>query len=577
MILRFSIRVRILLLVAIALLFALGMALYVVKSRYLEDALEEADRELSARSLLLETLLETELNSIRRQVRLLTEEPTIKMSVQLQDKATVQDTANQIQSMLNLDYLQILGSSSQILGLLPPREESLPEELLEAGEKAFDAEFVISYVKDGNSVLMGVSRAIDFHGLLEGTLLSARRVDLPFLENLAGRARAEISLFFQAQEILSTRNRSEDGQHWMGRSLLLPEGNGDFRLLIEVDQSPRALWLQSIQNALLLTGGTCFLLVLLLAFPMIQGLTAPLRRLALAAREIGEGHFHHPVSVRTSSEIGDLAASLESMRQSLVHYREELIRTEGIRKEMELASNIQMALIPEALPTGEGFQLSATLEPAQEVGGDAYFLLKTEEGGLLLVVADVSGHGIGAALLMAMAQSVLKILAQENPSPGVILCRMNQLLHEELERSEAFISLAVTHYFPHTGKLCYSLAGHPYPFLLRKNGSVDFLKEGGPLLGMIPETDFPEEILTLEPGDLLSLYTDGIPEASNEEGQQLGDEGFLELLRSGGSLEEIRQAVYSALEGWKEGLSTRDDRTLILLKRVLSEERSNGH
>ncbi len=141
---RFSIRVRILLLVAIALLFALGMALNVVKSRYLEDALEEADRELSARSLLLETLLETELNSIRKQVRLLTEEPTIKMSVQLQDKATVQDTANQIQSMLNLDYLQILGNSSQVLGLLPPREESLPKELLEAGEQAFDEEFVIS-------------------------------------------------------------------------------------------------------------------------------------------------------------------------------------------------------------------------------------------------------------------------------------------------------------------------------------------------------------------------------------------------------------------------------------------------
>lgn len=576
MILRFSIRIRILLLVAIALLFALGIALYVVKSRYLEDTLREAERELSTRSLLLETLLETELNSIRKQVRLLTEEPTIKMSVQLQDEATVQDTANQIQSMLNLDYLQILGSSSQVLGLLPPREEALPKELLKAGERAFDEEFVISYVKDGNSVLMGVARAIDFHGLLEGTLFSARRVDLPFLKNLADRSRAEISLFFQEQEILSTRNRAEEEQHWMGQILLFPEGKGEFRLLIEVDQSPRALWLESIQKALLLTGGTCFLLVLLLAFPVIQGLTAPLRKLALAAREIGEGHFHHPVIVRTSSEIGDLAGSLESMRQSLVHYREELIRTEGIRKEMELASNIQMALIPEVLPNGESFELSATLEPAQDVGGDAYFILETEEDSLLLVVADVSGHGIGAALLMAMAQSVLKILAQENPSPGVILYRMNQLLYEELERSEAFISLAVVHYFPHTGKLCYSLAGHPYPFLLRKSGEVDSLKEGGPLLGMIPETDFPEEILALEPGDLLSLYTDGIPEASNEEGQQIGEQGFLELLRSEGDLEEIQQAVYAALQGWKEGLSTKDDRTLVLLKRALDEEKADG-
>ena len=218
----------------------------------------------------------------------------------------------------------------------------------------------------------------------------------------------------------------------------------------------------------------------------------------------------------------------ERLRQSVERIKEQ----EFAEKELQLARAIQKRLLPPEDLSGEKYRIRARNLAAHVVAGDFYDVFHDADGALGIVVADVSGKGIGASLIMASVKAVLPLIAQGR-RPAATLTVLNHKLHGELDPRE-FVALACVRYEPRTGNLELANAGLPDPYLLRKSGSVEPISVSGPRLplGMRSEVAYESLQLALRPGDRLLLLTDGLPEAPTKEGEQLGYEALAHLVTS---------------------------------------------
>ncbi len=243
-------------------------------------------------------------------------------------------------------------------------------------------------------------------------------------------------------------------------------------------------------------------------------------------------------------------------------------RLAGIEKEMGLARTIQASLLPQSAPKVPGAELAGICVPAQNVGGD-YFDLFTLPGGRSgILVADVSGHNIGAALMMAVSRAALRAEISRAAGPEEVLDRANRLLDLDLARSELFVSVLLAFYDPSTGTLSWASAGHNPGFLRRAaTGAVEELDAEGILLGVMPECVFERRTTVLAPGDLVVLYTDGFTEARNHAEQMFGEERFQALLHTVADLpvEAIPRALLKAVDRFT-GAAPADDRTAVVLR-----------
>ncbi len=208
----------------------------------------------------------------------------------------------------------------------------------------------------------------------------------------------------------------------------------------------------------------------------------------------------------------------------------ELISAREHDREMLIAKNIQLGLLPAATPELSGIELAGICVPARQVGGDYYDFLKRDDGKLDLVIADVSGHNVGAALIMAQTRTFIQAKASSLPSPSKVLQEVNSFFYEDLSRAELFITMFYLRYDVTSGHMTYASAGHNPPLLCRQNNHIDELDAEGLILGILPEVDFHEPQTQLEPGDLLLMYTDGIIEAENASGDFFGTERLKSLL-----------------------------------------------
>ncbi|XSG84875.1 MAG: PAS domain S-box protein [Methylohalobius sp. ZOD2] len=252
----------------------------------------------------------------------------------------------------------------------------------------------------------------------------------------------------------------------------------------------------------------------------------------------------------------------------------ELRRVEEQRHEMEIAKQIQLSLLPPAPLHKDGIQVAGFCLPAAHVGGDYYdyFSLKDTVD---LVIADVSGHSVGAAMIMAETRCTLKMktLWLMKESTGVAntasanLAILNELLFEDLNRAELFITMFYAQYHIASRKLSYANAGHNRPLLLRRGESLE-LDTDGLILGVSKEVTFEEKQLTLEDGDVLLLYTDGITEAQNKSGEFFGEARLKELAtaHAQASPQAIIDAVIQELEAFCQSQSFHDDISLLVLK-----------
>lgn len=246
-----------------------------------------------------------------------------------------------------------------------------------------------------------------------------------------------------------------------------------------------------------------------------------------------------------------------------------LLENSRMLREMELARQIQLSLLPTTPPELPGIVLAGCCVPATHVGGDYYDFYKRDNGVVDLVIADVSGHNIGAALMTAEARSVLRAQIHLFNGTADILASLNENLYEDLNQAGLFITLFYVKYDTTNYTLTYSNAGHVPPLL--SSGSEVACREldtEGLILGVRKEVAFEEKQLRMQPGDVLILYTDGITEARNGEGEEFGLARLCAILSTHNAEppQEIVNAVLAEVAAFTGSAAMEDDVTMIVMK-----------
>lgn len=316
-------------------------------------------------------------------------------------------------------------------------------------------------------------------------------------------------------------------------------------------------------------GAVAALGVLALVIVLIcQVLTRPILRLADGAGRIAEGNYDYRVPITTRDELGYLSDSFNNMAVGLTErekIRSELARIDG---ELQAAHGIQLAMLPRTVPVGERFLLHAFYQSAKEVGGDFYDYFPLPDGRYAIVVGDVSGKGVPAALFMAITCSMLRACCPDRPDPGAAMTACNDMLAAHNEET-MFVTLFLAYYDPETGACTYANGGHTEPLVLGADGGVKTVPTLGDfMVGPIGGVAFATGFFTLEPGDLCLAYTDGVTEAHAPDQSLFGDERLLDLLREHGSrdLNTLCETIRHDVMAFQEGAQF-DDITLLCWRR----------
>jgi sigma-B regulation protein RsbU (phosphoserine phosphatase) len=277
----------------------------------------------------------------------------------------------------------------------------------------------------------------------------------------------------------------------------------------------------------------------------------------------GVGPFF-PSDRRTLSLFANQAAlALENARLHL-----QALEKERLEREMHLAAEIQRQILPKGAPVVPGFEVTGWYRPARQIGGDYYDLFPMRDGRLGLVLGDVSGKGMPAALMVSTLHSALRLLLDQAVFGPALLERLNRHIAES-SAANKFITMLLAELDPYSGVLHYMNAGHNPAILLRRDGSVELLGAGGLPLGLLPEARFQSRALTLGLNDLLCIYSDGITEAESPSEEEFGMARLIDLLRQGRNLplSELVESIPRAVGEHSQGLPQGDDQTLVLLRR----------
>ena len=280
-------------------------------------------------------------------------------------------------------------------------------------------------------------------------------------------------------------------------------------------------------------------------------------------------------TIRNQDEIGRLAASIDRMEERIQEYVTSITQItaekERINTELNLAAQIQYSMLPHIFPPfpeRKEFDIYASMDPAKEVGGDFYdfFLINSDHLGI--VMADVSGKGVPAALFMMASKIILQSVAMLGGSAGEILTKTNDAICSS-NQAEMFVTVWVGILEISTGKLTAANAGHEYPVLKRADGDFELFKDKhGFVIGGMEGIRYKEYELQLNPGDKLFLYTDGVPEATDANKDLFGTERMIEALNRGkdSSPEQVLQCVRQAVDGFVKDAEQFDDLTMLCLE-----------
>ncbi len=263
--------------------------------------------------------------------------------------------------------------------------------------------------------------------------------------------------------------------------------------------------------------------------------------------------------------------------QSLLDAQKTKNKLEGILHELNVASEIQQSILPRNFISNEQIDMFAKMTAAKEIGGDFYdfFWLDTEKTKLAFVIADVSGKGVPAALFMTVSRTLIRAHAYNHAnSPGNCLTKVNNIL----QRDNSNMMFVTTFYgvldIP-SGQVSFCDAGHNHPFIVRKDGTVEPIrKTHGMALGVMEDIEYKEDTLTLNAGDMLFLYTDGVTEAEQRDGAQFGEIKLSEKLHqyqnlaAGELINTLKQDIVDFAQGWPQS----DDITMLAIRYLVGKQ-----
>lgn len=323
-------------------------------------------------------------------------------------------------------------------------------------------------------------------------------------------------------------------------------------LIVEPDQMP---W----------NGEDAFRKGAMLSVPIMwtspRGGSEPLGVVNLSDRRSGQ-----PFTAGDQKLISAIATQIGTAIQNARLVRESL-NQQRLRQEMQHAHDLQMRLLPNVETVAPNAKVAARVVPAESVGGDLYNLFRLGPGKTGVMIGDVSGHGYQAALIMALAMSASAIHAQTTADPGETLGALLASMRDELETTEMFISLFYGVVDRNAGRLRYANAGHPHAFVIPKSGKVERLPALDPPLGM--GTALPSgSSRPWTTGDMLLLFTDGVSDVRNRQGERLGEEKVVDLARRHREEEpaKIVDRIFDLLDQHTGDTQRRDDLTIVALR-----------
>ncbi|MBO4926228.1 MAG: serine/threonine-protein phosphatase [Clostridia bacterium] len=324
------------------------------------------------------------------------------------------------------------------------------------------------------------------------------------------------------------------------------------------------------------------LIAWLMARRMKKSVAEPIDAIAGAAvayvqdRQSGADNSDHfsSLGIHTGDELENLSRIMAGMEKSLAEHEKEITRVtaekERIDTEMHLAAKIQSSMLPHVFPPfpdRHEFDLYASMDPAKEVGGDFYDFFLIDDDHLCLVMADVSGKGVPAALFMMVSKVILQSCAMLGRSAGEILTKTNEALCSD-NQVQMFVTVWLGILEISTGKMKCANAGHEYPAIKRAGGRYELYKDRhGFVIGGMAGMKYKEYEMTLSPGDRLFLYTDGVPEATSGERELFGTDRMLAALNETGDAppQEVLRGVRRAVDGFVQDAEQFDDLTMLCL------------
>ncbi len=266
----------------------------------------------------------------------------------------------------------------------------------------------------------------------------------------------------------------------------------------------------------------------------------------------------------------DMKVTIQRTLSHLKLWREALESRDklvALQNELSVANKMQQSILPTSFPKGPGFDIFGSMKPARDVGGDFFDVLYLEDGRIGLVVADVSDKGVPAALFMMSSRTLIKGAAVGHDAPGKVLSEVNQLLQAENDAA-MFVTVFYAAFDPASGRLAYANGGHNTPLVVHADGRATVLPPtGGIALGVAPGFAYEERTTTLQPGDYVVLYTDGVSEAENEQGDQFGLERLREVFANEMPQDSraANAAVFAAVEAFAGEAPQFDDVTCLTL------------
>ncbi len=271
-------------------------------------------------------------------------------------------------------------------------------------------------------------------------------------------------------------------------------------------------------------------------------------------------------------DFDDLRLTIDRTVKHLKMWREALQardRLISIQNELGLANEMQQTILPREFPQSESFEIYGAMEPARDVGGDFFDIIRLTDKERGISVADVSDKGVLAAMFMMSSRTLMKGSAIGAMNPSGVLREVNDLLVAE-NNSAMFVTVCYAIYNHETGELVYANGGHNAPLLIRANGEVSYLEmPPGFALGIVPDAQFSSESIQLSKGDIVLFYTDGVTEATNETGELFGEERLAKLGSSllGLDSKAICETVLNKVHEFAGEAPQADDITTVVLKR----------
>ncbi len=431
-----------------------------------------------------------------------------------------------------------------------------------------------------NPINIGISRDVLIRSVPKGEKPSQQEIHGKYLappgkDSTPRMTKASIlrkTLYFGMTDVdvvSFTEGKFED------QKILLVTESSIFRILQALfsEQNPLSLLVMSVLFALFI------ILLILEAFALFfgiriaGGITSAVKALHTGTRQIARGDFDIQIEIPNEDELGDLAVSFNEMAAAVKKGQEEAVERERLERELETAREIQEKLLPHEMPVVSGFEITGTSLPSQQVGGDYFDFLDMGDEQLGIAIADVSGKGIPAALLMANLQASLHAQIFQPGKVAEIAYRINNLLYRSTD-THMFATFFYGILDRKRSLFTSTNAGHNQPLLFRADGRIERLGEGGLILGFQPNVQYNQQTVTIRPGEVIVLYTDGITEAADPSTEMVADDLFgverlVDIIQANlhNSAREIQSAILEALARHTHNAPQYDDITLVVIKR----------